>query len=83
MFNNTKAFSGFSVDDQPNARRFHADTLGLDVIHEGAGRWVHLPDSATKAYARTQQGLCAGMDPASLRSRIPPATSWQCWRKRA
>jgi catechol 2,3-dioxygenase-like lactoylglutathione lyase family enzyme len=27
----SKAFSGFSVDDLPAARSFYADTLGLDV----------------------------------------------------
>jgi catechol 2,3-dioxygenase-like lactoylglutathione lyase family enzyme len=31
MFANTKAFSGFAVDDLEAARRFYADTLGIDV----------------------------------------------------
>ena len=31
MFADTKAFSGFSVDDLQAARTFYADTLGLDV----------------------------------------------------
>ena len=31
MFRNTKAFSGFSVDDTDRARRFYAETLGLRV----------------------------------------------------
>ena len=31
MFADTKAFSGFSVDDLAAARTFYADTLGLDV----------------------------------------------------
>lgn len=31
MFRNTKAFSGFSVDDLPNARAFYGETLGLEV----------------------------------------------------
>lgn len=31
MFTDTKAFSGFSVDDIQKARTFYADTLGLDV----------------------------------------------------
>lgn len=31
MFRNTKAFSGFSVDDMDAARAFYTDTLGLDV----------------------------------------------------
>lgn len=31
MIDGTKAFSGFSVDDASKAKRFYADTLGLDV----------------------------------------------------
>jgi len=34
MFKDTKAFSGFSVDDVPRARQFYAETLGLDVDEE-------------------------------------------------
>ena len=34
MFKDTKAFSGFSVDDIPAAKAFYADTLGLDVGEE-------------------------------------------------
>lgn len=31
MFKNTKAFSGFSVNDLQGARKFYGQTLGLDV----------------------------------------------------
>ena len=34
MFKDTKAFSGFSVDDVPRAREFYAETLGLEVSEE-------------------------------------------------
>ncbi|RBQ14356.1 VOC family protein [Spongiactinospora rosea] len=34
MFKNTNAFSGFSVDDIEQARRFYGETLGLDVSEE-------------------------------------------------
>jgi catechol 2,3-dioxygenase-like lactoylglutathione lyase family enzyme len=34
MFENTKAFSGFSVDDLPAAKRFYGETLGLKVTEE-------------------------------------------------
>jgi catechol 2,3-dioxygenase-like lactoylglutathione lyase family enzyme len=34
MFKDTKAFSGFSVDDVEAARRFYGDTLGLEVSEE-------------------------------------------------
>ncbi|MCI0558208.1 MAG: VOC family protein [Nitrososphaera sp.] len=31
MFKDTKAFSGFSVDDVPKAKEFYGQTLGLEV----------------------------------------------------
>jgi catechol 2,3-dioxygenase-like lactoylglutathione lyase family enzyme len=31
MFENTKAFSGFAVDDLPRAKEFYGETLGLKV----------------------------------------------------
>jgi catechol 2,3-dioxygenase-like lactoylglutathione lyase family enzyme len=31
MFTNTKAFSGFSVNDVPEAKKFYSETLGLRV----------------------------------------------------
>jgi catechol 2,3-dioxygenase-like lactoylglutathione lyase family enzyme len=34
MLRESKAFSGFSVDDVPRARAFYAETLGLDVTEE-------------------------------------------------
>lgn len=34
MFENTKAFSGFSVDDLPAARRFYEQTLGVKASEE-------------------------------------------------
>jgi len=34
MFRDTKAFSGFSVDDIPRAKAFYAETLGLQVTEE-------------------------------------------------
>jgi predicted enzyme related to lactoylglutathione lyase len=35
MFENTKAFSGFSVDDPEAARRFYGETLGIEVTDAG------------------------------------------------
>lgn len=35
MLKDTKAFSGFSVDDIPAAKRFYGETLGLDVNEIG------------------------------------------------
>jgi catechol 2,3-dioxygenase-like lactoylglutathione lyase family enzyme len=37
MFKDTKAFSGFSVDDLGAARAFYGDTLGLDLDDGGPG----------------------------------------------
>ncbi|MFJ8577625.1 VOC family protein [Micromonospora sp. NPDC093277] len=36
MFRDTKAFSGFSVDDTDRAERFYTDTLGLRVSRDEA-----------------------------------------------
>jgi catechol 2,3-dioxygenase-like lactoylglutathione lyase family enzyme len=37
MFENTKAFSGFSVDDIPAAKSFYGETLGIEVSEEEGG----------------------------------------------
>jgi catechol 2,3-dioxygenase-like lactoylglutathione lyase family enzyme len=42
MFENTKAFSGFSADDIEAARRFYADTLGVRVTEENGMLTLHL-----------------------------------------
>jgi len=34
MFKNTKAFSGFSVDDAEKAKRFYSDVLELEVTQD-------------------------------------------------
>jgi catechol 2,3-dioxygenase-like lactoylglutathione lyase family enzyme len=34
MFENTKAFSGFAVDDIPAAKKFYSETLGLRVSED-------------------------------------------------
>ena len=42
MLENTKAFSGFSVDDVPEAKRFYSETLGLRVSEEYGMLWLHI-----------------------------------------
>jgi predicted enzyme related to lactoylglutathione lyase len=42
MFKDTKAFSGFSVDDIPRAKQFYGETLGLNVTDEMGGLALHL-----------------------------------------
>ena len=46
MFRDSKAFSGFSVDDLDSAREFYAGTLGLDVTDEPAGLGLQLGGGA-------------------------------------
>lgn len=42
MFKNTKAFSGFSVDDIPAAEKFYSETLGLEVSEENGMLTLHI-----------------------------------------
>jgi catechol 2,3-dioxygenase-like lactoylglutathione lyase family enzyme len=42
MFKDTEAFSGFSVDDVPRAKRFYGETLGLEVSEENGLLTLHL-----------------------------------------
>ena len=42
MFKNTKAFSGFSVDDIQKAKEFYGTTLGLDVSEENGLLELHI-----------------------------------------
>jgi predicted enzyme related to lactoylglutathione lyase len=42
MFGNTKAFSGFSVDDIGQAKQFYAETLGLEVSEENDLLTLHI-----------------------------------------
>ena len=53
MFKNTKAFSGFAVDDVDKAREFYADTLGLEVSEENGLLTLHIADDRpTLVYPR-------------------------------
>ncbi len=42
MFENTKAFSGFSVDDVSKAKQFYGDTLGLNVSEDNGMLTLHI-----------------------------------------
>ena len=42
MFRNTKAFSGFSVDDVARAKEFYGDTLGLETSEENGILTLHI-----------------------------------------
>jgi len=53
MFANTKAFSGFAVDDVENARQFYGETLGLKTSEENGLLTLHLAgDRATLVYPK-------------------------------
>ncbi|MDX6638114.1 MAG: hypothetical protein QOJ01_1625 [Solirubrobacterales bacterium] len=53
MFENTKAFSGFSVDDIPTAKRFYSETLGLEVTEENGMLTLHIAgDRPTLVYPK-------------------------------
>jgi catechol 2,3-dioxygenase-like lactoylglutathione lyase family enzyme len=47
MFKDTKAFSGFSVNDIPKAKAFYADTLGLNVTEDHGMLTLHIASGAT------------------------------------
>ena len=44
MFADTKAFSGFSVDDMAAAREFYGETLGLRTSEQNGLMTLHLAD---------------------------------------
>jgi catechol 2,3-dioxygenase-like lactoylglutathione lyase family enzyme len=54
MLGDTKAFSGFAVDDVETARRFYADTLGIRATEEHGLLTLHLAggDRPTLAYPK-------------------------------
>jgi catechol 2,3-dioxygenase-like lactoylglutathione lyase family enzyme len=53
MFTNTKAFSGFAVDDIDKAREFYSKTLGLEVSEENGLLTLHIADDRpTLVYPR-------------------------------
>jgi catechol 2,3-dioxygenase-like lactoylglutathione lyase family enzyme len=47
MFNDTQAFSGFSVNDIPRAKQFYGETLGLNVTEENGMLMLHLAGGGT------------------------------------
>jgi catechol 2,3-dioxygenase-like lactoylglutathione lyase family enzyme len=53
VFEHTRAFSGFSVDDIPKARQFYADTLGLRVTEANGMLTLHTEgDRETLVYPK-------------------------------
>lgn len=53
MFDTTKAFSGYSVDDIEAARRFYGETLGVEATVENGLLALHLgPDHDLMIYPK-------------------------------
>jgi catechol 2,3-dioxygenase-like lactoylglutathione lyase family enzyme len=53
MFANTRAYSGFAVDDLQKAREFYSETLGLDTSEEYGLMTLHLAgDRPTLVYPK-------------------------------
>jgi catechol 2,3-dioxygenase-like lactoylglutathione lyase family enzyme len=53
MFRDTKAFSGFAVDDIAKAKDFYGDTLGLEVSEDDGLLTLHIAgDRPTLIYPR-------------------------------
>jgi predicted enzyme related to lactoylglutathione lyase len=53
MFEHTKAFSGFSVDDIPAAKQFYGETLGIRVSEANGMLTLHLAgDRDTLVYPK-------------------------------
>ena len=53
MFEKTKAFSGFAVDDVPAAKEFYGETLGLEVSEEHGMLTLHIAgDRETLVYPK-------------------------------
>ncbi|MDH6541790.1 VOC family protein [Streptomyces sp. SPB4] len=46
MFSDTRAFSGFAVDDIQRAKEFYGETLGLRVIEENGLLTLHIAGGA-------------------------------------
>ena len=54
MFENSRAFSGFSADDIPAAKKFYGETLGIPVSEEHGILTLHIAgDRDTIVYPKT------------------------------
>ena len=73
MFKETKAFSSFSVDDVPTAKRFYTETLGLEVSDQGDG--IVLQVAGAARHLRLPEGRCSTSPPRSRSSTSRSTTS--------
>lgn len=47
MFESSKAFSGFSVDDVAKAKKFYGKTLGMRVAEDDGMLWLHVENGTS------------------------------------
>lgn len=47
MFESSKAFSGFSVDDVAKAKKFYGQTLGMRVAEDDGMLWLHVENGTS------------------------------------
>jgi predicted enzyme related to lactoylglutathione lyase len=60
MFENSEAFSGFSVDDIPAAKKFYGQTLGLRVTEDNGMLTLHVAgDRNILVYPKGEQHTAA------------------------
>ena len=71
MFEHTKAFSGFSVDDIEKAKQFYGETLGLRVTEDNGMLTMHI-EGGTDILAYPKGGDHV---PASSRSSTSRSTT--------
>jgi catechol 2,3-dioxygenase-like lactoylglutathione lyase family enzyme len=79
MFANTKAYSGFAVDDLQKAGEFYGETLGLktSVISEARGVCFERYDG----FEQDEKGISRGEGRTSPGSRTRLATCCPCSRR--
>jgi catechol 2,3-dioxygenase-like lactoylglutathione lyase family enzyme len=65
MFANTKAFSGFAVDDVQKARQFYEGTLGVRTTEEHGLLTLHLAggDRPDESLEQDEKGIARGIGP--------------------
>ena len=78
MFENTKAFSGFAVDDIEAAKRFYGETLGLKVSEAHGLLTLHIagdrPTSSTRGPATSRRTTRSSTSRST--TSTPPSTRW-------
>lgn len=59
MLKDSKAFSGFSVNDLDAAKKFYGETLGLEIVENPAGFMLQLGSGGVLVYPKGDQHVPA------------------------